>query len=77
MPGRGAALLKSIKALEAKFKDAEVLDDISKSIVESCKILEVLLDIFKPELFFSVLCLRPPIFLFLSRFYPKDFFLLG
>ena len=64
MPGRGAALLKSIKALEAKSKDAEVLDDISKSIVESCKIQEVLLDIFKPELFFSVLCLRPPIFLF-------------
>ena len=74
MPGRGAALLKSIKALEAKSKDAEVLDDISKSIVESCKIQEVLLDIFKPELFFSVLCLRPPIFLFkpiLSyRFFP-------
>ena len=45
MPGRGAALLKSIKALEAKFKDAEVLNDISKSIVESCKIQEVLLDV--------------------------------
>ena len=50
MPGRGVALLKSIKALEAKSKQEgaeesrkhdEVVDDISKSIVEFCKIQEV------------------------------------
>ena len=50
MPGRGVALLKSIKALEAKSKQEgaeesrkhdEVVDDISKSIVEICKIQEV------------------------------------
>ena len=73
MPGRGAALLKSIKALEAKSKDAEVLDDISKSIVESCKIQEVLLDIFKPELFFCFMFATTDLPT-LSRFYPKDFF---
>ena len=50
MPGRGVALLKSIKALETKSKQEgaeesrkhdEVVDDITKSIVEICKIQEV------------------------------------